>query len=369
MKRNLVLLVVPPVVALALLAFFHESEVAAIPDQATSFETVENTQENSKASQKPLLKRPTAALAMPKTASTQEEEQPHSSPLSPIEQIRAIKNKTALHEAVLKDHETFTRYPSDNVRFDRLERDPVSMVYETHERTTESNDGTASITAWSDKKYLLQGESVQLSARVDDGANRGIQNKMMSALYLNESLSLGTFELVDNDNDGTYSLTLASEQTQNWQPGIYKALIASDHKALSEAVSFVISPPIIELTGEYREHITTKGDLLFEIEVNVAEPARFYVRASLYTSSNSPVGSAQFSDSLSTGEHWIPLTYFGLMIRDSDEPGPYLIQTVELAKAGVPMLRMPPAKAGMYTQSYPLEEFSNQTYQEQQALK
>ncbi len=369
MKRNLVLLIVPPVIALALLAFFNEPEQLTPLAQAMPNTIAEDKDKTAKPTQEQISLAPATIQPNKQRPKVVGAEQPQTAPLSPIQQIRAIKNKTALHEAVLNDHETFNRYPSDNVRFEGLERDPVSMVYQTHERTTESNDGTASITAWTDKKYLLQGESVQLSARVDDAESSGIKNKMISAIYVNETLSLGTFELADQAGDGTHTLILSAEQTQDWPQGIYKALIASDHKKLSEAVSFVISPPVIELTGEYREGITADGNLLFEIQVSASEPARYYIRASLYTSSNTPVGSAQFSENLSTGEHWIPLTYFGLMIRDSNEPGPYLIQTVELAKAGVPMLRMPPANANMYTQSYSLDEFNSQTYQEQQVLK
>lgn len=367
MKRNLVLLIVPPVIALGLLTFSHEPEQKGAPAQIKP--NIISEDKEAVPTQAQIPNTPSIIRPNEQSQVAKDTEQTNTSPLTPIEQIRAIKNKTALHQAVLKDHESFARYPSDNVRFERLERDPVSMAYETNERTTESDDGTASITAWTDKKYLLQGESVQLSARVNDAGSSGVKSKMMSAVYANETLSLGTFELTDQDGNGTYTLTLTSEQTAEWPIGIYKALIASDLKNLSESVSFVISPPVIELTGEYRERITAEGNLLFEIEVKTTEAARYYVRASLYTGANTPIGSAQFADNLSTGRQWIPLTYFGLMIRDNNEPGPYLIQTVELAKAGIPMLRMPPAQTNMFTQSYALDEFNNQTYQEQQSLK
>lgn len=367
MKRNLVLLTVPPIIALAMLAFFHEADNETTSIQPQPVKVVETQNPDTLKPQKAIT--PNMVQVTAEAPIQQEQYTESDTPLSAIDQIKAIKEKTALHNAILKDHETFTRYPSDNVRFERLERDPVSMVYETHERTTESDDKTAAITAWTDKKYILQGETVQLFARVDDAGKQGIANKVISAVYANEDLMLGTFDLTDSNSDGTYTLTLTSEQTTDWPVGIYKALIASDHKQLSESVSFVISPPVIELTGEYRERITAEGNLLFEIEVKTTEAARYYVRASLYTSANTPVGTAQFADNLSTGRHWIPLSYFGRMIHDSNEPGPYLIQTVELAKAGIPMLRMPPAQANIYTQSYALDELNSKTYQEQQSLK
>ena len=367
MNRNLVLLIIPPVLALALFAFFGKpgGEKAVEPQMASPETTITKTETVlPKATIMPNAMVQSEA-AEPEQG-TQTDDEP---PLSGIDQIRAIKNKTALHNAVLKDHEAFSRYPSDNVRFELPERDPVFMMYETHERTSQSDDKTAALTAWTDKKYLLQGETIEIFARVDDGGKAGIPNKLVTAVFANETLQLGMFDLNDANGDGVYSLELGSEQTKDWPIGIYKALIASDHKKLSESVSFVLSPPVISITGEYREKITAQGDLLFEIEVETTEAARYYIRASLYSESNTPIGSAQFSDNLSRGTHWVPLSYFGLMIRDSNEPGPYFIRTIELAKSGIPMLRMPPAEANMYTQSYALDEFNAQSYQEQQALK
>lgn len=367
MNRNLVLLIIPPVLALSLLAFFNKPE----PEDAMKPQTTISEKAEAKAD----IEVPRNTIMPNKALQPDPAEHEISSqvadeaPLSGIDQIRAIKNKTALHNAVLKDHEDFSRYPSENVRFELPERDPVFMMYETQERTSESEDKTASLTAWTDKKYLLQGETVEIYARVDDSGNTGIPNSLVTAVFHNETLQLGTFDLNDPDGDGVYSLELTAEQTNDWPIGIYKALIASSHKKLSESVSFVLSPPVINITGEYRERITPQGDLLFEIEVETKEASRYYIRASLYSESNIPIGSAQFSDNLARGTHWIPLSYFGLMIRDSGEPGPYFIRTVELAKSGIPMLRMPPAETSMYTQSYALDEFNAQSYQEQQTLK
>lgn len=367
MNRNLVLLIIPPVLALALLAFFNNPEQKDVATPKAAMPEKTETKAEIAIPKKAIM--PNKAVQAVPTEQDGRSQEAVEEPLSGIDQIRAIKNKTALHDAVLKDHEDFSRYPSQNVRFELPERDPVFMMYETQERTTESEDKTASLTAWTDKKYLLQGETVEIYARVDDSGNTGIPNTLVTAVFHNETRQLGTFDLNDPDGDGTYSLELSAEQTKDWPIGIYKALIASNHKKLSESVSFVLSPPAINITGEYREKITPQGDLLFEIEVETKEASRYYIRASLYSESNIPIGSAQFSDNLSRGTHWIPLSYFGLMIRDSNEPGPYFIRTVELAKSGIPMLRMPPAEASMYTQSYALDEFNAQSYQEQQTLK
>jgi len=54
------------------------------------------------------------------------------------------------------------------------------------------------------------------------------------------------------------------------------------------------------------------------------------------------------------------------MIRDAGDPGPDNIYSVELAHAGVPMLRRPISKTNIYTYGYTLDQFSGQTYREQQ---
>ena len=368
MQRNIVLLTIPPVIALALLFISgtDEQNIAA-GQQMENQSNVHGS--NSKTKQQGL----TLATMIPSSQQTKVEatEATPSSPstsLSPIDQLRAIKNKTALHQAVIKEHETFTRYPSQNRRFERIERDPVSMTYETHNRTSESDDKASSITAWADQKYMLRGEQVTISARVDSQSTQGIANRMLTEIIVNERQSLGTFSLVDGNRDGTYNFTASSEITQNWPIGIYKALIVSDHKNLSESVSFTVSPPVIRLTGEHRDTLTSNGDLRVDIEIETTESARYYIRASLYSSTNDPIGSAEYSEQLPPGKHWIPLTYFGLMVHDAGEPGPYLLKYVELAQSGVPMLRMPQEKTNIYTQSYALDQFNTQTFAEKDKL-
>ncbi|WP_197473998.1 hypothetical protein, partial [Oleiphilus sp. HI0066] len=134
-------------------------------------------------------------------------------PISGIEQIRAIKNKTALHQAVLKDHASFTRYPSSNVRVDRLERDPVTMTYETHQRTTESEDMRTSITAWTDKKYINQGQALTLFSRIDSVELQGLSSKIMAQVYFSEQQNILIENLQARQQDGTYYLTISEEQT------------------------------------------------------------------------------------------------------------------------------------------------------------
>lgn len=368
MQRNIVLLTIPPIIALVLLFISSKDEQDIAADQQAKNQSNVHVSDAKTQPQELSLATMIPSSQQAKVEATEATPTSPSTSLSPIDQLRAIKNKTALHQAVIKEHETFTRYPSQNRRIERIERDPVSMTYETHNRTSESDDKASSITAWADQKYMLRGEQVTISARVDSQSTQGIANKMLTEIIVNERQSLGTFSLVDGNRDGTYNFTASSEMTQNWPIGIYKALIVSDHKNLSESVSFTVSPPVIRLTGEHRDTLTSNGDLQVDIEIETTESARYYIRASLYSSTNDPIGSAEYSEQLPPGKHWIPLTYFGLMVHDAGEPGPYLLKYVELAQSGVPMLRMPQEKTNIYTQSYALDQFNTQTFAEKDKL-
>ena len=367
MQKKLSLITVSAAIALALLFFFSSNtpEQIAAPEQTSTDPTSTSVEE---ATPEP-VQTTSPEIKLPSPSKHKSEASTDNAPLSVIDQIRAIKNKTVLHQAVIKDHEKFTRYPSNNVRFERLERDPISMMYTTDERTTQSDDKSAFITAWTDKRYILNGDSVAIYARVDEHNKQGIANKLLTEIIYNEQKSFGTYPLTDTDGDGVYRFEVSSELSQDWPAGIYKALIVSSHKKLSESVSFSVAPQVIKLTGEYREQLTSNGDLLFEIEIETTETARYYIRASLYSSSNTPIGSAQHSADFTKGRHWVPLRYYGLMIRDAGEPGPYQLKAVELALASMPMQRMPPEYTDFYTDSYALEEFNNLPYKEQQSLK
>lgn len=365
MRRNITLLSIPPIIALALLALNHENKEIT-QAKHTSATTATLHIDGTTATSSTKRTQPLASSNSP-IKDTRSQEQ-HSDQLSGIAQLRAIKNKTALHNAVLKDHENFARYPSNNAPIERKERDPVTMTYQPQERSSLSDDELSSLTAWTDKKYLNQGQSITINARLDEQGQQGLDNALIGTVFLQETRNMQDLEFSDLDNDGVYSATISTETTETWPLGIYKVLIASSYKKLTESVSFVISPPAVKLTGEYKERINDQGALEYQIEIETTERARYYVRASLYSATNSPIGSSQFSDHLSSGKHWVPLSFSGRMIHDAAESGPYEINTVELALAGIPMLRMPPAKANFYSDSYTLDQFSELTYQEQQEL-
>ena len=57
----------------------------------------------------------------------QEEVLEQQAPLSPIDRIKAIQQKTALHEAIIDDHNRFTRYPDYNQKISSAEQ--LSLIH------------------------------------------------------------------------------------------------------------------------------------------------------------------------------------------------------------------------------------------------
>lgn len=286
--------------------------------------------------------------------------------MSPIDRIRAIQNKTALHQSLLKDHDEHHRYPAHNRRFERPESDPVLRHYGIDQRVTTSDDDQYALSVASDQKYYLPSQNVTLLATLQDAYGKYLHANFAAQLIYNEQRNLGFIDFSDSDQDGRYESTfsLADFAGQALPPGLYKVLIMEETSALVDAVAFVVSEPVIQATGEFRESLTAQGDLRIELEVEVKEQNRFYVQASLYALGNTPVGTTQFSETLAAGTHWVPLDFYGLMIRDSGEAGPYTLQHLSLAKVGVPMERMPLSDLNYQTQSYGLDQFTGKKYEE-----
>ena len=283
---------------------------------------------------------------------------------SPIERIKAIQQKTALHTALIKDHDNFTRYPGFNRRFSDQSNDPVSKRYEIDERTTQSEEDHLALTIWSDKKFYAHGDEVTVYAMLQDENGTRLPTKFAGQLIFNERQELSVFDFEDTDQDGLYEVSFALKDGQNtFSPGAYKLLVVNQANDLNDAVVFVLSEPNAALTGNYRDRLTSDGNLLIEAELDVSESNRYSLEATLYSSTNDAIGQTQFAMNLTPGKHWIPLTFFGLMMHDASEPGPYLLKNVSLAKVVMPMERAPLIEPDFYTQAYSLEDFSTTRYQ------
>ena len=311
----------------------------------------------------PILASAQASVPNESTAPTE----PHAtSTMSPIARIRAIQEKTALHQSLLQDYAQHVRYPEFNRRFDSPSQDPTQRHYARDERVTVSGDEHFALTLSSDQKYYLPSQYAIIDAALLNPNGVAIPAKLAGQLIYNETKELGFVSFEDKRGDHRYQahISLSDYQGQVLPPGIYKVLVAEQNSEVVDAVAFVISEPVIASTGQFRESLTDDGNLRIEAEVDVQAAHRYYVQASLYTISGSPVGTTQFSGELAPGRHWLPLEFHGLMLHDSEEAGPYTLKHLSLAKVGVPIERMPLLSTNYQTQSYALHELNQQKYGE-----
>jgi hypothetical protein len=98
----------------------------------------------------------------------------------------------------------------------------------------------------------------------------------------------------------------------------------------SEAIR-IFSTPVdrvpAEITGDFRDSVHD-GSLLVEVRVDVREPGFFRFDANLYDRNGEPVAFAVFKGDLAPGEQWLPLEFFGKILRDQGAMGPYSVEQI-----------------------------------------
>jgi hypothetical protein len=285
---------------------------------------------------------------------------PTSTTESPIERLKNLSNKTDLQQNLVDEYDNYKRYPAENSAFSSKDQDPITQRYSVDERTTLNEEKSMGLTLWSDKKYYLENDTVIVNAYLQDAEGMRQAATFNSTFYYDQNQSLGDIKFSDENNEGVYQATIQLTQanTLNKGPGIYKVWIQDVKNNITDAITFTLSQPDIELTGNYKEFINSNGDLIIEAQVKINANAHFYIQASLYSSGSIPIGVTQLSQPLTKGKHWLPLSFSGLMIQDSDESGPYVLKQVSVAKVTMPMQRGPLLEPNFITESYGLSEFS-----------
>lgn len=348
-------IIITAIVTFFIGVYFYNNDVSLIESNSTGFK---HTQNNAS------LLAPTQNLTTNQQINTQPSPQPITTVASQastiaetIARIKEKENRTQLQDSLIQDHEQFKRYPEGNAAIADVEHDPVLQRYEIDERTTMSKDKSIGLTIWSDKKFYLKTDTVTINAFVQDNEGKKLSTNFNAELLDTRQRTLTKISF-NNIGDNTYqtSINLADLSNQ-LSAGIYKVIINNSQHKLTDALTFTLTQPDIELTGEFKEHIDSNGQLIIDIQVLVAATSQYYVQASLYSATGVPIGATQSSTQLSTGLHWLPLNFSGVMIKDAGESGPYVLKNVSLAKVTIPMMRAPLVEPGFTTDSYALDEF------------
>jgi hypothetical protein len=361
-KKKYSLIVVISALIIGLPTFFLSQAEESLPLSVQADEILLNLEKNyPNAAFQAVNKAPAPAAGIDTSLaiSTDQEVELETEHQNPIDRIKAIHNKNELHQSLIDDNENFIRYPEYNTLISEVTKDPTTQRYEIDERTTQNKDDKTSLTIWTNKKYYLQGDQATIFASLRDAKGNPIPTQFIGQLIYNEKSNLQTLNFSDNNQDGIYeySLPLMTSSEQKFDAGLYKVLIINKTNKVTDAVTFILSKPEIELTGNFKDQVSKKGELLIEAEVTVSEQNRFYFQASLYSANKIPIGSTQQAVELSPGKHWIRLPFDGALIRDVGESGPFLLKNLSLAKVTFPMQRAPLIHPDFFTNDYNLDQF------------
>jgi len=275
-----------------------------------------------------------------------------------LTRLAEIPQPTQLQESVIADEKNFRKYPDYNAPIGSEQQDPVLQQYQVHERTTLNEDKSVGLTIWADKKFYLRGETVHIYAYLQNERGEKITGKFTARL-INEKNNIMHEQGFSSGNQADYQtqLDLSQFNSNNMPSGIYKVLVKSDNTNIKDALTFTLTQPDIELTGEYKESINQQGQLAFDVQVFVNSTNHYYMQASLYSDTQVPIGVSQVSTALTAGLHWLTIEYAGNLIQDAKENGPFVLKNVSLAKVTMPIMRTPLLQPNFVTASYQLDEF------------
>ncbi|AWF79881.1 hypothetical protein BTJ40_03075 [Microbulbifer sp. A4B17] len=280
-------------------------------------------------------------------------------------EIQSLPNKTELHESLLSDMARFHRYPPENRAIKTPEQDPITQTFAVDERTTHSEEGD-SLTLWTDEKFYLRGDIIRVFAYQADSDGDRVSAELTALLVYEDQEVVGTLAFSDSDGDLIYEVLMeaGSFNGQALEAGIFKVIVDTDIDGLRDAAAFTLSEDTGSYTGSLRDSVTADGNLLIEAEVEISRDGRYYFQGSLYNDDQSPIGTTQNAFELTVGRHWVPLEFYGLLIRDAGQDGPYLVKQLSIARVTVPMARDSAFEPGYYTERYSLDQFTDIPYRE-----
>ncbi len=172
--------------------------------------------------------------------------------------------------------------------------------------------------------------------------------------------------------DGVFTtqLTPAEEDLDQWN-GLIRVKIygeTADSDRRTATTRFYYGVPSAKLTGEFQDQLVN-GHLQLQAEIEVVEAAEYRLEATL-SGSQGLLTWAENTVRLEPGIRWLPLTFWGLALREANEPGPYKLSSIALANVSDVPPQLSDAIGSTYeTAPYKAQEFSNEGYNDPQLLE
>ncbi len=138
--------------------------------------------------------------------------------------------------------------------------------------------------------------------------------------------------------------------------------VSEDGEERAASAGFLYSAPDARPTGRFRDRLVD-GSLVIDVEVEVSRAGRFHVEGSLFTLRGEGVAWAQYAAQLQPGRAWLPLTFYGLAIREKGLDGPYVLRSLALSTTtGMPNQKNRVLIDAYQTRAYRATQFTDQPY-------
>ncbi len=171
--------------------------------------------------------------------------------------------------------------------------------------------------------------------------------------------------------DGVFTarFTPAAEDLDQWNGLIRVKLYGetADGDRRSATTRFYYGVPSAKLTGYYRDELV-HGHLQVLAEVEVRETGEYRLEATL-SGSQGLIAWAESTVPLEPGVGYIPLTFWGLALREANQPGPYQLSSIALANVTYKPPQLNDAIGTTYqTAPYAPQDFSAERYNDRELL-
>jgi hypothetical protein len=178
-------------------------------------------------------------------------------------------------------------------------------------------------------------------------------------------------DLEAGDGVFTAQLTPADEELEQWN-GLIRVQVwgeTVDGDRRKARTRFYYGVPSAKLTGYYRDELVD-GHLRLEAEVEVKEIGEYRLEATLTGPKGFLISWAANTVALEPGVTFIPLTFWGLTLREANEPGPYALSSIALANVTYKPPQLNDAVGSSYeTKPYKPEDFSSKPFDDPKLLE
>lgn len=297
-----------------------------------------------------------------------------SKPFLGLQDGKGLLSKSLI-EATTEGYRTLARYPRSSFPIEGTQ-DPILKKLVVSPRTVLGPGGDEpTLTVHPSEISFEAPENVVLNAYLSMKGKR-LKAKSITGFIVNEhGEKTAVLEYHDDgkggdvlSGDGIYTATFAPPRGQEREyKGIHSVRVQAITVEGEERVastSFQYSAPDSHLTGKYEDQIVD-GSLQILAQTEVTAKGRFHIEGTIYSKDGRPIAWAQNTLSLDVGIHHLPLTFYGLIIREKALDGPYVLKYLSLSTTTeMPNCKNRLAQNVYTTAKYNAADFTDQPFNE-----